>query len=94
MSLNIYLVSQDENGGYDTYDSFVCVAKSEEEARLFHPEGWIMTLDEKGGLPLHHNGWSLTSWAFSIDEVKVKHIGVADDSYKESQVLIASYHGS
>ncbi len=35
--MNIYLVEQSDNNGYDTYDSFVCVAKSEGNARNIHP---------------------------------------------------------
>ena len=35
----IYKCSQEENNGYDTYDSFVCMARSEEEARNMNPAG-------------------------------------------------------
>jgi len=31
--MNIYLLEQDVNDGYDTYDSAVVIAKDEEEAR-------------------------------------------------------------
>lgn len=35
----IYLVEQDYTCGYDTYDSFVVICDSEEEARYTHPNG-------------------------------------------------------
>lgn len=35
--MNLYLVSQRDNRGCDTYDSCVVVASSEEEARNIHP---------------------------------------------------------
>ncbi len=41
---NIYLVTQSVNRGYDTYDSFVCVAKTLQEASKMlpskYPEEW------------------------------------------------------
>jgi hypothetical protein len=36
-SVNIYLVSQTQNCGYDTYSDFVVCAKNEEEARNANP---------------------------------------------------------
>lgn len=35
--MNIYLLSQTENTGYNTYDSCVVIANNEEEAKLIHP---------------------------------------------------------
>ena len=35
--MNIYLIWQNENRGYDTYDSAVVVAEDEESAKLIHP---------------------------------------------------------
>ena len=37
--MNLYLISQTENDDYDTYDSAVVAAKSEEDARLINPDG-------------------------------------------------------
>ena len=36
--MNIYKVSQDKNCDYDSYDSFVCVAESEEQAKNMFPD--------------------------------------------------------
>lgn len=35
--MNIYLISQDHVNGYDTFDSAVVIAASEEDARRIHP---------------------------------------------------------
>ena len=37
--MNIYLISQDKNEGYDSFDSAVVVAENEEKAKLIHPCG-------------------------------------------------------
>ena len=66
----IYLIKQNVNCDYDTYDSAVVIAASEEEARTIHPDGqrWI---DNKW------NGWwGLQSWC-KPEDVEVKLIGTA-----------------
>ena len=35
--MNLYLISQDTNENYDTYDSAIVAAKTKKEARMFHP---------------------------------------------------------
>lgn len=37
--MNLYLISQDENTGYDTYDSAVVAAETAEDAAKIHPDG-------------------------------------------------------
>ena len=63
--LYLYLISQKENNGYDTYDSAVVVAESEEEARNTLPSDWI--------------GWggSYSAWASSADKVSALLVGTA-----------------
>ncbi len=47
MTLCLYLVSVDSGHttylGYDTYDSFVCCCKNEEEAKRMHPSSNPLT---------------------------------------------------
>ncbi len=78
--MNLYLLSQNENNGWDTYDSCVVVASSPEEARLIRPDGsnWEGDLTYKG-------------WAFSPDKVIVTLIGTAIDQELGS-VVIASFN--
>ena len=78
----IYLIEQDENTDYDTYDAAVVVAKSEEDARDMHPSGgksdWI-----------NQNPWN--TWCFSRDSVRVTLIGKADPSQPPG-VILASFN--
>ena len=79
MGLNLYLLTQSENRGYDTYDSCVVAAASPEDAVLIDPRG-----DVFGSEPnVHFHGWkkgtarSYDSWASSPAAVKAKLVGVA-----------------
>ena len=37
--MNLYLISQDSNRDYDTYDSAVVAAVNEKDASVMHPYG-------------------------------------------------------
>lgn len=85
----IYLISQSKNRGYDTYDSAVVIAKSEEEARQINPaNGKQMEWVDDGGY--------YSEWCYSPDQVKVTKIGVVTaDIYeenKERKVVCASFN--
>lgn len=54
-NLSLYLISQQVNPGYDTYDSAVVAAASEEDARTIHPDG---SKDWDG-----KDRWPFSSWA-------------------------------
>ncbi len=38
--MKLYLISQNENSGWDTYDSAVVAAENESEARIINPGGY------------------------------------------------------
>jgi len=79
--MNLYLCSQDENDGYDTHDSFVCVAESSSEAMNVYPceyESW-------GGI--------CSTWCKSPDLVTVQYIGEAYKGMKKG-VVCASFNSS
>ena len=77
--LYLYLISQDENRGYDTYDSAVVVAESEEEARNTLPADWIQW------------GESYSPWVSSPDKVSVELVGTAAKG-SEKGVVCASFN--
>ena len=51
--MHLYLIKQNVNRDYDTYDSAVVIASSEEEARTIHPEGYRWANDKWRG------GWAI-----------------------------------
>lgn len=83
--MNLYLISQSENDAYDTYDSAVVCAESEDHARDFHPRpGKAVLID-----------WSRSShnevWCKSRDSVNVRLIGTAAEGVAAG-VLCASFN--
>ena len=79
--MNLYLISQSENGGYDTYDSAVVAAPDEETARQMHPSnGDSVKWGDRFG-----------KWAYSPDGVKVEHIGTAVDGTPQG-VICSSFN--
>lgn len=76
--MNIYLLSQDINTDYDTFDSMVVYANSEEEAKLI--------------LPPHIKwGEKYSGWAHSPNQVEVTHIGYTN-TLVESGIVLASFN--
>jgi hypothetical protein len=71
--LKLWLISQDANNDYDTYDSAVVAAATEDEARHINPDGnW-------GKL------WS--GWCNTPEQVTVKYIGIATEGVEPGIVL-------
>lgn len=81
--MNLYLISQDVNNDYDTYDSAVVAAKSEDEAKQLHPRG----NDEKVS---EFDGMGGSTWA-AIENVQCIKIGTAVKGTKQG-VILASFN--
>jgi len=79
MTLYLYLIEQDRNDGYDTYDSAVVVAKSAAQAKRIHPGE--KPLDEDRG-----------TWTNDPDDVAATQLGVAGPKLKAGDVLCASFN--
>lgn len=79
--MNIYLISQTENEGYNTYsDAIVCAADAD-DARTIHPEG--KPIDQwKNRFP---------DWATSPDNVKVELIGISAGPNIARRVITATF---
>lgn len=80
--MNLYYLTQSDERGYDTYDSCVVAAESEEAARLIHP---AYGADYPWG---YSRG---SSWARSPERVQVELIGTAVEGTK-SGVICASFN--
>lgn len=74
--MNLYLISQDTNSDWDTYDSAIVAADNVAEARRTHP----------GGEESDYEG----SWA-SFEDIRVRLIGEAAPRI-EKGVVCASFN--
>lgn len=72
----LWLLRQNDNNWYDTYDSCVVAAMNSEEARQISPSG---TFGVK------------SRWALSPESVTAEKLGVTQ-KHREGQVLISSYN--
>lgn len=80
MKLKLFLLSQEENTGWDTHDSCVVVAKDIESAKRILPVDYLTTFAE------------CSTWASKPENVIAKEIGTANAGYKEGQVIITSFN--
>src|SRR2546425_1083663 len=85
-SMNIYKISQDENGGYDTYDSAVVCAPSEAIARRINPVNGELLADEDW-----LDWFNKTTWGSSSKSIKVELLGKAKRGIKQG-VITASFN--
>ena len=77
--MNLYLISQNANDDYDTYDAAVVAANNEDEARNINPNG--------------EDSWNekYSSWCSSPEQVSVKYIGIATEE-TERGIILASFN--
>jgi len=80
--MKLWLISQDENTTWDTYDSAVVAAETEDEARRIHPAGDYWNRPEYEGL----NGWCKFP-----EQVEVKLLGEAAPDI-EPGIVLASFN--
>lgn len=96
--MNIYLVTQDVNSGYDTYDSMIVVAPDEDTARRTYPSDHVGHYwnEARGcwGFDCVDGSWApddrYSAWA-PIHELEVTLIGVASPDMKPG-VVSASFN--
>lgn len=79
--MNIYLISQDYNNAYDTYDSAVVAAENEEDAKTIHPS--II-----GNFVVTETIEDYSTWA-PLSKIKVKYIG---STHLPRGVICASFN--
>lgn len=85
----LYFIWQDSTGEMYTYDSAVVVAESEDEAKRIHPN-YMINDDTKVSILADNDKEDLT-WTY-FENVKVKKIGIADESQYNEKVICASYN--
>ena len=93
--MNIYLISQDINREYDTFNAAVVAAESEQDARTIHPSNytthhnnnkWMGTYTKGGEYEEGDDCWIPFS---DIDKLKVKLIGTTNE---ERGVILSSFN--
>lgn len=94
--MKLYLLTQDVNNGYDTYDSCVVIADNEDTARKITPETYRPFSEELDAFAFEYadgkreiDGWG--SWAKHPREVKVQYLGEAKEG-SEPGVVCASFN--
>lgn len=100
--LNLYLVSRTDNGGYDSYDSFVVCCENHGQARETNPNyGLTFDKDESVWYRYNHGekefiggtDWYPYGWVCGkdINSLNVTLIGVAVND-TEPGIVIASFN--
>lgn len=92
--MNLYLVSQNVNKDWDTYDSFVVVANNEDEDRRASPNENYIWKDGCWNFKYLDGTTKITkhkSWCHPNDVV-VELLGVADSNLEHGEVVCASYN--
>lgn len=84
--MKLWLISQDKNSGYDTYDSAVVAADNIFDARNMNPKtGAPMDWADRLGF------MGTYAWCKSPDDVTVEEIGEANEWVKQG-VICASFN--
>jgi hypothetical protein len=78
--MKLYLLKQNDNNNYDTYDSCLVCAENEADARTIDPNGNEFK-----------EGARYNEWALSKDSITCEEIGEANDK-QERGVVIASFN--
>ena len=81
--MKLYLISQDSESGYDTFDSAVVCAENAADAKTIHP------INSWG--PRDNNGWGDNTWCKSPEQVRAIYIGKAAADLPRG-VVLASFN--
>ena len=91
--MNIYLISQDVNNEYDTYDSAVVAAVNEYEAKRTYPSPFRIFVEDvlyfNYGDSISSQEVSSGDWTSNPNDVDVELIGTTT---KEAGVILASFN--
>lgn len=104
--MKLWLLKQTDNNDYDTYDSCVVVAETEEDAKMIHPDGESVYMDGFDEWENEENtawfskdyvgAWRVThnhsGWCESPSFVTATCIGEAESWVKAGTVVCASFN--
>ena len=83
--MNLYLIFQEKNDNYDTFDSAIVAARTKKEARMIHPNENKYDNNWDGKKDGHYGSW------VNFEDVDVELIGVAKKGTAKG-VVLASYN--
>lgn len=85
--MKLWVISQEENKGYDTFDSAVVAAETEDEAKKTHP--WVRSEwdDDSDNFWIEY----ARTWVETPEQVKARYLGEAVAG-TEAGVVVASFH--
>ena len=86
--MNIYLISQNENTGYDTFSDAVVIAKCADDAAKIHP---VLDWEHDDDSKTVWNDGIDDSWCSSPEQVRVELIGQAKPDAVEG-IVLTSFH--
>lgn len=97
--MKLYLIEQNEANGWDTYDSAVVAAESEEAARKTHPSDYRGEFydDERnqwystGADGARYYQTYASDWAVSAEQVTARYLGDAVEG-TEAGVIVSSFN--
>ncbi len=93
--MNLYFVSQKENTGYETYDSFVCQARTEREARYMladRPDSITNIVYKDRGKDNPAKPYEYDEWIRDVDKITVVYLGVSTDISGKPKVICSSFN--
>ena len=97
--MKLFLIKQDKNTGYDTYDSAVVYAFNEEQARQMHPRAGKSWEESKGDYLETYGDIGIAALMFDAawvkpEDVKVIYLGLATHTKIKPGVICSSYNAS
>lgn len=79
--MKLWILTNNTVIGYDTYDSCIVAAETEQEARMFHPDGTKASFNPN---TVDY------SWCKRLEDVQVEYLGATDRDI--SGVILASFN--
>ena len=89
----IYLLTQTEQRGYDTYDSCVVVARDRDAASKITPASTFMEIEDNWwNQPYDSDTYVSDTWASHPNNVTVRCLGIAGDTLSDGEIICSSFN--
>ena len=81
-TMKLYLLTQKVNNDYDTFDSCIVAAETEQDAKTIYPDGDEMNTPNNWQQELFYS-----NWVTDVKDIQVKEIGTATADTKRGLIL-------